>query len=100
MARWTAKCWLGSKSGYQNLEVSANTMSGAKEQLIHIYGAQQVINLRKVSDSGSSSIPEFNGGSWTLLGGLIALFLIVEYWYVIIPASVVVVFVWWFFYKD
>lgn len=49
MATWQAKCWLGSATGYQTLEVQANSFSGAEQQLKRIYGAQQIINLRRVS---------------------------------------------------
>lgn len=55
MARYRAKCWLGSSSGYQDLEVSANTKNGANEQLRNIYGAQQIINLHEVRESRSGS---------------------------------------------
>jgi len=54
MATWRAKCWLGSDSGYQELEVQSNTNYGAKEQFKRIYGAEQIINLRQVRDSSSS----------------------------------------------
>lgn len=71
--RWTAKCWMGSKSGYVDIEVNANTLGGAKEQLQNIYGAQQIINLREISSGGGGGI-DFSGGSggtWLvgLLGG-------------------------------
>jgi hypothetical protein len=39
---------MGSHSGYVNLTVRANTINGAYDQLQNIYGAQQIINLRKV----------------------------------------------------
>jgi len=51
MATWRAKCWLGSVSGYQILEVQSNTSSGAEQQLRRIYGAEQIINLRQVDSS-------------------------------------------------
>ena len=54
MATYRAKCWLGSASGYQELEVQSNTLYGAKEQFQRIYGAEQIINLREVRDSSSS----------------------------------------------
>jgi hypothetical protein len=60
MATWKATCWLGSESGYQELQVNANTYQGAKAQLMSIYGVEQVINLHEVnlhkesSDSGDS----------------------------------------------
>ncbi len=79
--RWTAKCWLGSKSGYVDIEVNANTVQGAKEQLQSIYGAQQVINLRRVNQGGSgSSMPA--GTSIWLIGilGAGALFLYFTPW--------------------
>lgn len=53
MATYRAKCWLGSSSGYQDLEVKANTVQGAKEQFERIYGAQQIINLSEVRGGGS-----------------------------------------------
>lgn len=65
MATYRAKCWLGSSSGYQDLEVKANTVNGAKEQFERIYGAEQVINLSEVRDGGSSS----GGGSGVSIGG-------------------------------
>ena len=73
MARWTAKCWLGSSNGYQNCEVDSNTMHGAQEQLRRIYGAEQIINLRKISSSGSSS-----GSSETMsFGNMVAIFILI-----------------------
>ena len=58
MATYRAKCWLGSSSGYQDLEVKANTSVGAIDQFKRIYGAEQVINVSEVrgsSGGGSSS---------------------------------------------
>jgi len=54
MATYRAKCWLGSSSGYQELEVQSSTLYGAKEQFQRIYGAEQVYNIREVRDSSSS----------------------------------------------
>lgn len=68
MARFTAKCWLGSSSGYQDLEVSANTINGAKEQLQRTYGASQIINLREVRESRSGESFGGTSGSVALIG--------------------------------
>ena len=68
MARYRAKCWLGSSSGYQDLEVSANTRNGANEQLKNIYGAQQIINLREVHGDGSSGFSVGTSGSVAIIG--------------------------------
>ena len=79
MARWTAKCWLGSASGYQDLEVQSNTAHGAKEQLQRIYGAEQIINLRQVNEGSSSS----GGGSEFSFGAiaiLVVFALAITYW--------------------
>jgi len=57
--RWTAKCWMGSSSGFVDIEVSASTINGAKEQLQRVYGAEQITNLREVRNnslSGSSGL--------------------------------------------
>jgi hypothetical protein len=77
MARWTAKCWLGSKSGYQQLEVQSNTLSGAEEQLKRIYGAQSIINLRQVSNSSPSGGSDASMGLMVIIG---AIFLAVTFW--------------------
>lgn len=66
MARYTAKCWMGSKSGFQDIEVSANTIGGAKEQLQNIYGAEQIINLREVH-----SPMETVGSAVSMSGGVV-----------------------------
>ena len=81
MARWTAKCWLGSANGYQDLEVQSNTAHGAKEQLERIYGAEQVINLRQVREESSSSSGEGSFALAVVLGAVLgAIYLIVTFW--------------------
>jgi hypothetical protein len=86
MARWVAKCWLGSQAGYQECEVDAATIGGAKQQLQRIYGAEQIINLREVRGSGSSGGSSFDLGPfvWILLI-LFGIGLIVQYWYIALP---------------
>ena len=74
MATWRAKCWLGSSSGYQDLEVQSNTLNGAKEQFKRIYGAEQIINLREVrsrDSSSSGSGVDFSGAGGIGLIGLL-----------------------------
>ena len=72
--RWTAKCWMGQKSGYVDIEVGASTSGGAKEQLINVYGAETVVNLREIREGSGGGGLDFSGGSggtWLvgLLGG-------------------------------
>ena len=70
MGLYRAKCWLGSSSGYQELEVQSNTLQGAKEQFQRIYGAEQIINLREVrgdSNSFGSGVGDV-GGTVGLIG--------------------------------
>lgn len=102
MARWTAKCWMGSASGYQDIEVSANTINGAKEQLQNIYGAEQIINLREVRGSGGGGGGgiELGSGGWTIIGVLLGIGAIVAYWYIIIPVAILVGLGWWFLIKQ
>jgi len=78
--RWTAKCWMGSSSGYVDIEVSAATLNGAKEQLQNIYGAQQIINLREISNRGGGSSSSDSGamvGLALIAGGI---YLVITYW--------------------
>jgi hypothetical protein len=72
MATWRAKCWLGSSSGYQELEVQSNTHYGAKEQFQRIYGAEQIINLREVRGESNSSGSGVDFGGTVGLIGLVA----------------------------
>lgn len=98
MATWKAKCWLGSESGYQDLEVQSNTCQGAEQQLRRIYGAERIINLREVR-SGESS-PSFDlDGTVTLLGIVLLIGLIVNYWWIIVPLGVLL-FAGWLWVKD
>jgi hypothetical protein len=80
MARWTAKCWLGSASGYQDLEVQSNTAHGAKEQLQRIYGAEQIINLRQVNEGSSSSGGGGSEFSFGAIAILVVFALAITYW--------------------
>ena len=72
--RYTAKCWMGQYSGYVDIEVGASTSGGAREQLINVYGAESVVNLREIRGDGGGGGLDFSGGSggtWLvgLLGG-------------------------------
>jgi hypothetical protein len=65
---------MGQKSGYVDMEVGASTSGGAREQLINVYGAESVVNLREVRESSGGGALNFSGGSggtWLvgLLGG-------------------------------
>ena len=73
MATYRAKCWLGSASGYQELEVQSNTLYGAKEQFQRIYGAEQIINLREVRGESTSGSGIGDVGGTVGLIGLVAL---------------------------
>ena len=72
MGRWRAKCWLGSSSGYQELEVQSNTFQGAEQQLKRIYGAEQIINLREVRGESTSGSGIGDVGGTVGLIGLVA----------------------------
>lgn len=72
--RWKAECWMGSKSGYVDIEVNASTFGGAKEQLENVYGATQIRNLRQIKKNSSSSDNSVDlgtaGGAVVLIGGI------------------------------
>jgi hypothetical protein len=95
MTTWRAKCWLGSSSGYQELEVQSNTAYGAKEQFERIYGAEQIINLRQVNDNSVGSTIS-SAGSLGLVAFLFIVWLIVEYWYFVIPGAIILGLLYWY----
>jgi hypothetical protein len=80
--RWEAKCWLGSKSGYVNLNVNASTRGGAEEQLRRTYGAEQIINLREVrGDSSSGGLSDVSASSGSVaVVALLAAFVFFTPW--------------------
>jgi hypothetical protein len=90
MGIWRAECWLGSESGYQELEVKANTWNGAKSQLERIYGAEQIINLHEVSSASNS-----NDGTEISVGGalfvLLLLFILAAWKYMLIIGAIALV---------
>jgi hypothetical protein len=80
--RWIAECWMGSASGYVDIEVSASTINGAKEQLQNVYGAEQIRNLRQVRTGGDSGSSLPSGSSIWIAGilGAGAAFLYLTPW--------------------
>ena len=93
---WTAKCWLGSESGYVDLTTQAGTSNGARAQFENIYGAEQVVNLREVSNSLGDGTNFGNiGGYAALFAGLFVVWLFIEFWYLAIPLSVLGGIIWW-----
>ena len=90
MATYRARCWLGSSSGYQELEVQSNTIQGAKEQFQRIYGAEQIINLREVRSGSSTSSSSGDVGGYLVLGAILfGIWLLVEYWWIVVPVAAV-----------
>ena len=97
MATWRAKCWLGSSSGYQELEVQSNTIQGENDQFERIYGAEQVVNLRKVGSGSSSSSEIGDVGGYVIIGAvLFGIWLLVEYWWIVVPAAAIIGFLAWY----
>jgi hypothetical protein len=80
--KWTAQCWMGSASGFVDIEVNASTSNGAIEQLKNVYGAEQIRNIRQVRTEGSSGSSLPTGGSVWILGllGAGAAFLYLTPW--------------------
>jgi hypothetical protein len=95
MATYRAKCWLGSASGYQELEVQSNTLYGAKEQFERIYGAEQIINLREVRSGNNSSFSSGDVGGYLMLGAILfGIWLVVEYWWIVTPLAALALIGW------
>ena len=91
MATYRAKCWLGSANGYQELEVQSNTVYGATEQFKSIYGAEQVINCRRVNDNSSVDI---SGDSASIVG-LVFMFAIIFFWKYVLLFGIVGLICWY-----
>jgi hypothetical protein len=87
--RWTAKCWMGSSSGYVDIEVNAATINGAKEQLQNVYGTEQIINLSEIGSGGSSFNPGDTDAKIWLIAVVGVLYLLATYWYIVVPVGII-----------
>lgn len=56
MPRYVAKCYFNNANiGVSEIEVSASSITGAKELLKNVYGARQITNLREIRGNNTSS---------------------------------------------
>jgi hypothetical protein len=88
---------MGSSSGYVDIEVSAATSNGAKEQLQNVYGAQQIVNLREIGRSNgltSSSSSSDSGGLLSLCAIGFVIYLLVNYWMIALGIGAAVLLLW------
>jgi hypothetical protein len=96
MATWKAEVFVNSRVGRINTEVEAATFQGAKEQIYAKHGdVQQIVNLRQVSSGGSSFTSDGDvGGSFALIAALVAIWVTVEYWWIVVPIAALVLICW------
>jgi len=95
MATWSAKCYLGTKGGYQNLQVEAATVNGARQQFERVYGSQQTINIEEADSYGGG----FDMGAiegFTSLLFWVGAFLVFMYWKWIVGIALVFGILWFF----
>lgn len=98
MATWRAQCWLGSEVGYQDLEVQANTIQGAKSQLERIYGAEQIIDLHEVYDDNNlDKQSSIDGGGVLVILGIV---LIAVSWKYLLVLGAVGLAIWYFMFYN
>jgi hypothetical protein len=90
MATWRAQCWLGSSGGYQDLEVQASTFQGAVQQFKRVYGAEQVCNVRELSNRRSSSGGGSISTSFSELLWFCLFLLAIAFWYIVIPVALII----------
>ena len=91
MATWRAEVFVNSRVGRINTEVEAATFQGAKEQIYAKHGdVQQIVNLREVGSSGSSSISAGDVGGYLILGAILfGIWVVVEYWWIVTPIAAI-----------
>ena len=96
MATWRAEVFVNSNVGRINTEVEAATFQGARDQIYAKHGnVQQIVNLRQVSSSGSSSSFDGDVSGYLILGALLfGIWLIVEYWWIVVPVAVICLIAW------
>jgi hypothetical protein len=96
MATWRAEVFVNSRVGRINTEVEAATFQGAKEQIYAKHGnVQQIVNLREVGSSGSSSISAGDAGGYLILGAILfGIWVVVEYWWIVTPIAAIVLLGW------
>ena len=102
MATWKAEVFVNSRVGRINTEVEAASFQGAKEQIYAKHGdVQQIVNLRQVSSGGSSFTSSGDTGGYLILGAILfAVWLMLEYWWIVVPVAAILGFLIWYGSQD
>jgi len=99
MATWEANVWVSPETGDIKTTVEASTAQGAKQQIKEKHGnIAQIYNLRHISNGSVSSGRSSGGGdiagTMILFGIVVAIVLIVNFWYIILPIVLISAIVW------
>jgi len=99
MATWEATVWVSPETGEFKTTVEAGTSTGAHQQIKAKHGNNaQIYNLRHISNGSVSSGRSSGGGdiagTMILFGIVVAIVLIVNFWYIILPIGLISAIVW------
>ena len=98
MATWQAEVW-EYNVGHYDVEVQAPTWGTARKKICDIYcvDENEVVNLREANGWGSSASSAGDMGGWLIIGAILfAIWLVMEYWWIIVPIVALVALGWIF----
>lgn len=90
MATWKADIKTTPTGSTYSVTVEAGASYVAKEEIERLYRPIFIHNLRQVRSGGSSSSSGVDvGGSFALIAALVAIWVVVEYWWIVVPIAAI-----------
>ena len=105
MARYEAQVWVSGEHPYQ-CEINAANIFAARKNIARREGVEEheVNRIFEIHDDGtssssSSSSSSMDFGDWgsaAILGILLAIGVVIAYWYIVIPVAIIIGIIWYY----
>ena len=101
MATWKAEIKTTPTGSAYTVTVEAGASYVAKQEIEHLYSPIYIRNLRQVSSGGSSFTSSGDTGGYLILGAILfAVWLMIEYWWIVVPVASILGFLIWYGSQD
>ena len=103
MARYEAQVWVSGEHPYQ-CEINAANIFAARKNIARREGVEEhevnrIFEMHDDDTSSSSSSSSSSmdiGGSAAILGILLAIGVVIAYWYIVIPVAIIIGILWYY----
>ena len=83
--------------GSRSMNVQAEYHSEAEDLVRGMVPGADIINSQEVRNGASSSSMDFGDwGSAAILGALLAIGVVIAYWYIVLPVALIIGIIWYF----